>query len=216
MDKATHIIRFVANEDGRIHLGQPVDTSRDVGLDSFEGKETKAYLLNGSIFDAEVTGHVRTVKQLLSPVSQEDCNYIRCLGLNYVDHAKVSHTSCSEVYQRRLSREDEIEKRLTILQEGNHAVPKAPIVFTKPRNSLNDPYPAAIPVCKAAQDETIDYEVELCVVIGKTGKNIPEDKALDYVLGYTCSNDVSARTFQRITSQWCHSKGMDGSCPLGR
>jgi 2-keto-4-pentenoate hydratase/2-oxohepta-3-ene-1,7-dioic acid hydratase in catechol pathway len=105
---------------------------------------------------------------------------------------------------------------LTVLQEGNQELPKAPIVFTKPRNSLNDPYPAAIPVCKAAQDGTEDYEVELCVVIGKTGKNIPEDKAMDYVLGYTCSNDISARTFQMITSQWCHAKGMDGSCPLGR
>jgi 2-keto-4-pentenoate hydratase/2-oxohepta-3-ene-1,7-dioic acid hydratase in catechol pathway len=105
---------------------------------------------------------------------------------------------------------------LTVLQEGHQELPKAPVLFTKPRNSLNDPYPAAIPVCKDAQDETLDYEVELCVVIGKTGKNISEDKAMDYVLGYTCSNDVSARTFQMITSQWCHAKGMDGSCPLGK
>lgn len=90
MAKATHIIRFIANEDNRIHLGQLVDTSRDVGLDSYEGKEIKAYLINGTIFDASVTSHVYTVKQLLSPVSQEDCNYIRCLGLNYMDHANVS------------------------------------------------------------------------------------------------------------------------------
>jgi hypothetical protein len=104
MGNATHIIRFIANEDGRVHLGQPVDTSRDVGLDSFEGKEVKAYLLNGSIFDAEVTSNVRTVKQLLSPVSQEDCNYIRCLGLNYVDHAVVGYISCSKVHRRKLSK----------------------------------------------------------------------------------------------------------------
>jgi len=187
MSKATHIIRFIANEDSRIHLGQLVDTSRDVGLDSVEGKKIEAYLINGSIFTPEVTSHVYTVKQLLSPVSQEDCNYIRCLGLNYKDHAN----------------------------EANMTLPKAPILFTKPRTALADPYPAVIPVPKAAQDGTSDYEAELCVVIGKTGRDIPEDKALDYVLGYTASNDVSARTLQMLTTQWSFSKGLDGSCPLG-
>lgn len=53
------------------------------------------------------------------------------------------------------------------------------------------------------------------MVIGKTGRDIPEDQALDYVLGYTCSNDVSARSTQFVTSQWSFSKGVDGSCPLG-
>ena len=89
MPSATHIIRFIANEDHRTHIGQLVDTKRDVGLDSVEGKEIKAYLINGSIFNGEVTDQVYTVKQLLSPVSMEDCNFIRCLGLNYMDHAKV-------------------------------------------------------------------------------------------------------------------------------
>ncbi|KIV82604.1 hypothetical protein PV11_04702 [Exophiala sideris] len=187
MTKATHIIRFVANEDHRIHLGQLVDTSSDVGLATFEGKKVEAYLINGSIFAPEVTDVVYTVKQLLSPVSTEDCNYIRCLGLNYMDHAN----------------------------EANMALPKAPILFTKPRTALADPYPAVIPVPKAAQDGTSDYEAELCLVIGKTGRDIPEEKALDYVLGYTCSNDVSARTMQMLTTQWSFSKGLDGSCPLG-
>lgn len=89
MSKPTHIIRFVANEDGRVHLGQLADTSRDVGLDSFEGKEIIAYEIIGSISNGEVTPNALTVKHLLSPVSREDCNYIRCLGLNYQDHAKV-------------------------------------------------------------------------------------------------------------------------------
>ncbi|KEF62548.1 uncharacterized protein A1O9_00521 [Exophiala aquamarina CBS 119918] len=187
MSKATHIIRFVAKEDGRIHLGQLVDTNCDVGVDSVKGKQIKAYLINGSIFCPEITQYIYTVQQLLSPVSMEDCNYIRCLGLNYVDHAI----------------------------EGKMALPKAPILFSKPRLALADPFPAVIPIPKAAQDGTSDYEAELCVVIGKTGKNIPETKALDYVLGYTCSNDVSARTFQSVTTQWSFSKGLDGSCPLG-
>lgn len=95
-------------------------------------------------------------------------------------------------------------------------LPKAPVLFTKPRTALADPYPAVIPVPKCAQDGTSDYEAELCVVIGKSGRNIPEEKALDYVLGYTASNDVSARTMQMLTSQWSFSKGLDGSCPLGQ
>ena len=95
------------------------------------------------------------------------------------------------------------------------ALPKAPILFVKPRTALADPYPGTIPVPKAAQDGTSDYEAEMCVVIGKSGRDIPEDKALDYVLGYTCSNDVSARTLQMTTTQWSFSKGLDGSCPIG-
>lgn len=100
-------------------------------------------------------------------------------------------------------------------QESNSELPKAPILFTKPRTSIGGPFPAVLPIPKVAQDGTSDYEAELCIVLGKTGRNIPEERALDYVLGYTCSNDVSARTAQMITSQWCYSKGLDGACPLG-
>lgn len=94
-------------------------------------------------------------------------------------------------------------------------LPKAPILFTKPRTSLTDPYPAAITIPKCAQDGTSDYEAELCVVIGRSGRDIPEEEALDHVLGYTSSNDVSARTLQMTTSQWSFSKGLDNACPIG-
>ena len=100
-------------------------------------------------------------------------------------------------------------------QEANLALPKAPILFTKPRSALIGPYPAAVNIPKCAQDNTSDYEAELCLVIGKTGRDISEENALDYVLGYTASNDVSARTMQMITSQWSFSKGLDSSCPIG-
>lgn len=95
------------------------------------------------------------------------------------------------------------------------ALPKAPILFTKPRTALIGPYPAAINVPKCAQDDTSDYEAELCLIIGKSGRDIPEEEALDYVLGYTASNDVSARNLQMLTTQWSFSKGLDGSCPIG-
>jgi 2-keto-4-pentenoate hydratase/2-oxohepta-3-ene-1,7-dioic acid hydratase in catechol pathway len=53
-------------------------------------------------------------------------------------------------------------------------------------------------------------------VIRKTGRDISEEDALDYVLGYTASNDVSARDMQMLTAQWSFSKGLDGSCPIGK
>ncbi|KAF1931941.1 uncharacterized protein M421DRAFT_417672 [Didymella exigua CBS 183.55] len=183
----THLIRFVTVEDEQVHLGQLVDTTRDVGLDSVNGVEIKAYLVNGDIFSGKVTQHVYTVRKLLSPVAREQCSYIRCLGLNYKDHAK----------------------------EANLQLPKEPVLFTKPRTALIGPYPASITIPKCAQDNTTDYEAELCVVIGKYGRDIPEEDALDYVLGYTASNDVSARALQLANSQWSFGKGLDNSCPIG-
>ncbi|GIC92836.1 fumarylacetoacetate hydrolase family protein [Aspergillus udagawae] len=187
MPSWTHLIRFVAEEDGKVHLGQLVDTTADVGEASLRGEKVAAYLIDGTIFDGRVTEHVMHARQLLSPVTPYQCTYIRCLGLNYTDHA----------------------------QEANLPLPAAPILFTKPRTALSDPYPAAINIPKCAQDGTSDYEAELCFVIGKSGRDISEEDALDYVLGYTASNDVSARTLQLLTAQWSFSKGLDGSCPIG-
>ncbi len=110
----------------------------------------------------------------------------------------------------------EIQKADWSLQEANLPIPSVPILFTKPRTALANPYPAVINIPKCAQDGTSDYEGELCAVIGRTGRDISEEDALDYVLGYTASNDVSARTLQLLTGQWSFSKGLDGSCPLGK
>ncbi|KAE8355908.1 hypothetical protein BDV28DRAFT_162297 [Aspergillus coremiiformis] len=183
----THLIRFIAVEDSQEHLGQLVDITRDIGKDSVHGVQIAAYIIEGTIFHGRVTKTIMHVQQLLSPVTKEECNYIRCLGLNYLDHA----------------------------QEAKMALPSVPVMFTKPRTALTGPYPATINIPRCAQDETSDYEAELCLVIGKTGRDIPEEEALDYVLGYTASNDVSARAMQLATTQWSFSKGLDGSCPLG-
>src|SRR5436305_6991322 len=74
---------------------------------------------------------------------------------------------------------------------------------------------------KLAQDDQCDYEGELSIVIGKTGKNIKREDALDYVAGYVSSNDISTRKWQRDPAfagsvpQWCFSKGFDKYAPLG-
>ncbi|CZS79389.1 unnamed protein product [Fusarium graminearum] len=64
-------------------------------------------------------------------------------------------------------------------------------------------------------DDCGDYEAELAVVIGRAAKNVTKEEAMEYVLGYTAANDISSRTSQFGQSQWCFSKGFDGSCPLG-
>src|SRR6188768_1263750 len=60
-----------------------------------------------------------------------------------------------------------------------------------------------------------DHAAELAIVIGKVTKDVPPDRALDYVFGYTVANDVTARDAQRADAQWTRAKGFDGSCPIG-
>lgn len=183
----SHLIRFIAKEDLKVHLGQLTATNVDVGLESFNGNPITAYEIEGSIFDGKVTDKKLTVEKLLAPVTREQCDYVRCVGLNYKDHAK----------------------------EANLPLPKVPVLFSKPRSALIGPYPDPVNIPKCAQDNTSDYEAELCVVIGKTGRDIKEEDAFDYVLGYTASNDISARTLQLNQSQWCFGKGLDDSLPIG-
>lgn len=87
----------------------------------------------------------------------------------------------------------------------------------KPSTALADPWPTPTVLPALTQEsDTGDYESELAVVIGKVCKNVSEEEALDYVLGYTACNDVSSRASQFAQSQWCFSKGFDGSCPIGK
>jgi 2-keto-4-pentenoate hydratase/2-oxohepta-3-ene-1,7-dioic acid hydratase in catechol pathway len=93
-------------------------------------------------------------------------------------------------------------------------------VFTKPSTAVAS-YKEDIQIPTIAQENQLDYEGELVVVIGKSGKNISKEAALDYVLGYVVGNDVSARTWQRdpayagVVPQWDFSKGFDKFAPLG-
>ncbi len=112
---------------------------------------------------------------------------ILCIGLNYRQHA----------------------------EETGAKIPEHPVLFIKAANALNNPDdPIVIPNIAPGQ---VDYECELAVVIGKTAKNVPRSEALDYVLGYTCANDVSARRWQKEggAKQWCRGKSFDTFCPLG-
>ncbi|HXE56306.1 MAG TPA: fumarylacetoacetate hydrolase family protein [Tepidisphaeraceae bacterium] len=101
-------------------------------------------------------------------------------------------------------------------KESGSAIPVNPMLFIKASNTLNNPFdPIPIP----RRSDQIDYEAELVVVIGKTAKHVSRDRALDYVLGYTCGNDVSSRDWQRNKDlgggQFARGKSFDGFCPLG-
>ena len=97
-------------------------------------------------------------------------------------------------------------------KEGGHPMPTYPSLFLRVPTSLTA---AGAPVIRPRCSIQLDYECELTIVIGKGGRHIPEDKALDHVFGYTLFNDVSVRDYQRKTTQWIAGKNFDSTGPLG-
>jgi 2-keto-4-pentenoate hydratase/2-oxohepta-3-ene-1,7-dioic acid hydratase in catechol pathway len=97
-------------------------------------------------------------------------------------------------------------------QEGGMELPKAPLLFAKWPNSLiGDGEPIVLP----PEATEVDYEAELGVVIGTKAKRVSEADALEYVEGYICVNDVSARDLQFGDGQWTRGKSVDTFCPVG-
>ena len=96
--------------------------------------------------------------------------------------------------------------------EGGFAVPDYPALFLRVPTSLVS---AGTPIRLPRVSEKLDYEAELLVVIGKGGRYIPEDQALDHVFGYTCFNDASIRDYQRKSAQWTPGKNFDATGAVG-
>jgi len=96
--------------------------------------------------------------------------------------------------------------------ESNMAIPERPVVFSKFASAVIAP---GEPVVLPASSGKVDYEAELAVVIGRRAKNVSAASALDYVLGYTSFNDVSARDFQFADGQWQRGKSCDTFAPMG-
>ena len=113
---------------------------------------------------------------------------ILCIGLNYKKHA----------------------------EESNAPIPQHPVLFMKSPGALQNPADAIV-LPRRLQSDEVDYECELAVVIGRACKNVSKTNALDYVLGYTCANDVSARDWQikRGGGQWSRGKTFDTFAPIG-
>ena len=94
---------------------------------------------------------------------------------------------------------------------GEHA-PEDMVIFMKPSTSVIGPDdPIVYPPCS----HDMNFEPEVAVVIGRIAKNVPVERAMDYVLGFTCVNDVTLRDLQQGDPMWTRAKGFDTSCPLG-
>jgi 2-keto-4-pentenoate hydratase/2-oxohepta-3-ene-1,7-dioic acid hydratase in catechol pathway len=114
-----------------------------------------------------------------------------CIGLNYRAHAEESARA----------------------KAMPTPTPEHPMVFTKNVTSVNDPE-GVIPAQPAVTSQ-LDWEVELGIVIGRSGRAIAREHALEHVFGYTVINDVSARDVQLRHQQFFLGKSLDGSCPMG-
>lgn len=124
--------------------------------------------------------------KLLAPIPTPRKN-IFCVGKNYEEHAI------------EMGSKDDIPEHVMVFT-------KAPTTVIGPDETVPD---------HSDVSEQLDYEGELCVVIGKKGKAIPQDKALEYVFGYTILNDITARDLQARHKQFFIGKSLDGSGPLG-
>jgi 2-keto-4-pentenoate hydratase/2-oxohepta-3-ene-1,7-dioic acid hydratase in catechol pathway len=166
-----------------------LDTKVDIGaaLASNQSLQIRRFSTT-SILDtaARPTNTILTISKLLPPLSKSEVGTIRCIGLNYRKHAA----------------------------EMNLELPSHPTLFFKPSTCLGAPNaPLVIPF--QATDAQADYEAELAIIIGRSAKNVSKEDAMSYVLGYTCSNDVTARKHQMNGAQWGFGKGFDGFAPLG-
>jgi 2-keto-4-pentenoate hydratase/2-oxohepta-3-ene-1,7-dioic acid hydratase in catechol pathway len=140
------------------------------------------------------TGTPLAQVELVAPIPRPARN-IFCVGKNYHEHAREFHGSGFDA------------------SAGKDAIPDVPIIFTKPPSCVIGPG-VAIPA-HLDPTQSVDYENELVVVIGKGGRGIAKARAYEHVYGYTIANDVTARTLQQRHRQWFIGKSMDGFCPLG-
>ncbi len=98
------------------------------------------------------------------------------------------------------------------IKEGGYDIPDYPAFFMRGNNSI---MAAGQPMVRPACSETLDYEAELMVIIGKRGRHISKEDALDHVFGYTVFNDGSVREYQRKTHQWTPGKNFDDTGAIG-
>ena len=152
-----------------------------------ERPNTQAECLSGDLF-----GELHPSGELTPIIERRaplEPTNIFCIGLNYREHAN----------------------------ETGQEAPQQPVLFMKPTSTVIGPSePIRIPAACERGPE-VDYEGELAVIIGKAAYDVGESEALDYVFGYACANDVSARRWQKRGGggQWVRGKSFDTFCPLG-
>ncbi len=126
----------------------------------------------------------------LAPIPRPRSN-VMCLGLNYLEHVQEN----TKIMGREIP------------------PPEFPIVFTKAPSAVNSPFGEI--ELDTSITQKLDWEVELGVIIGKGGKRINAENAMQHVFGYTVLNDITARDLQRQHKQFFIGKSLDGACPMG-
>ncbi|KAK4937748.1 hypothetical protein LTR10_021693 [Elasticomyces elasticus] len=188
----SRLIRF-ADDAGRTAFGDPcIDNAEDLVALLNRGELYAIELAGNDAFALSNTGKRLKVKRLLGVLEQEDVAVFKCIGLNYVKH----------------------------ITESGRKPPPYPSLFMKPAPAIAA-FDDNIRVPAIAQGKNLDYEGELAVVIGRSGKNISKEDAISHIAGFASSNDVSARTWQRDPAyaggvpQWSFAKSFDTFAPIG-
>ena len=198
-----HFVTFVKNNKTNVGIIESNDTLIDL---SFYSPEIPNDL--NQIIESNSLEKIKNIKKnpkaesivnnkdvtILAPIPVPRRDII-CVGLNYHDHAKEFQSSG---YDTNTSKK---------------AAPDHPIIFTKATTSVIGPG-ESIP-SKNDPTNSIDYEGELGLVIGKRSRNIKKADAYGIIFGYTIINDVTARDLQNLHKQWFLGKSPDGFCPMG-
>ncbi|WP_431047192.1 fumarylacetoacetate hydrolase family protein [Streptomyces sp. P1-3] len=170
----------------QVDAGRPLATMLDV-IDRFD--DVRDRLAPGALAAPRPLSDV----ELLAPLPRPARN-ILCVGKNYREHAEEFDRSGFNA-------------------SPTGTVPTAPVVFTKPPETVTAPG-ATIPLPRDVT-ECLDYEAELAVVIGTAGRGIRRGEAHRHIFGYTIVNDITARDLQARHGQWFLGKALDSSCPMG-
>jgi 2-keto-4-pentenoate hydratase/2-oxohepta-3-ene-1,7-dioic acid hydratase in catechol pathway len=128
--------------------------------------------------------------ELLAPIPRVERN-IYCIGRNYLDHVKEGYAARGAAVE----------------------LPEVPQFFTKATTTVNAPDGDIRLDPRVTR--RFDYEVELAVVMGTPGRDIPKERALDHVFGYAVANDFTARDLQKRHQQWFKGKSLDTTFPFG-
>ncbi|KAM0792862.1 hypothetical protein ACM66B_002625 [Microbotryomycetes sp. NB124-2] len=185
------VVRFIAQEDDKEYYGEPqLDLDQDIGLVYHERRQTlKVTLLSASPVNPSarlLPNETRTIKKLLSPLKRDEIVTIRGMAAQY-------HPST----ENRVSK------------------PQVASLFFKPISTLCGPEDQVLLPKYTRLEGTEDYEVEICVVVGKRGRDVPVEKAMEHVLGYCTVNDMTGREKLKKGGQAGFAKTYDTWTPFG-
>ena len=138
----------------------------------------------------DARSHAATEVRWHAPIPRPLKN-VFCVGRNYAAHVREGAAA----------------------QKQEAKLPEVPVFFTKAPTTVNGPFDD-VPRHRGVTEQ-MDWEVELGVIIGRSGRNIARSDALAHVFGYTVINDITARDLQQKHTQWFKGKSLDGSCPMG-